>query len=288
MESSVSAADFYRRQASQQPPSNDWYLICIAIAYTSCHGADDDAGKKSFHCMMRYLLTVELVLTLLASVDVTLLMLVVRIMVLICAFFNAEFIPKSTKKLWVMACEQAPVVWQWLRNNAPVVWQGLREQWSDVRRYLAQQSVSTERGRPGNRGQGRRMFSPEGRTVSQDLQEVVMRAINPEPVMQEIRPEPSAEQEGNSQQLVVGRATGLPVPRVVTPEIVFQMPFDRWLAPTAPSPDAWMTDYNNQVAADAGHMQMVVHPEHSPNKRKRDEALTADFESERACKEART
>ena len=228
MESSVSAADFYRRQASQQPPSNDWYLICIAIAYTSCHGADD-AGKKSFHCIMRYLLTVELVLTLLASVDVTLLMLVVRIMVLICAFFNAEFIPKSTKKLWVMACEQAPVVWQWLRDNAPVVWQGLREQLSDVRQYLAEQSVATERGGLEDLVLRERSRSPHGRASSQGVEQ----EIEPDTVMQAIEPEPSAEEEGDRYQLVCVPSNEPQVPRVVAPAVphpvqAFQMHAPDW------------------------------------------------------------
>lgn len=169
MHSSMSAADFYRRQASQQPPSNDLYLIYVAIAYSVHHFANDD-GKKCLHSIMRYLLSAELMLTLLCS-DVPLLMLVVRIIVLICAFFNTDFIPTLTQTVWTMVRNNAPVVWQWLRDNAPVVWQWLREQWSDVRQHLAQQWVATERGRPEERGRGLRMFSPDGRPSSQHVEQ---------------------------------------------------------------------------------------------------------------------
>jgi hypothetical protein len=293
----MSGAQFYSRD-SEQPPSRDLYLIYVAIVYFTYHGANED-GKKRLHSIMRYLLPAELMLTLLCS-DVTLLMLVVRIIVLICAFFNADFIPTLTLRLWIMMRSNAPVVWQWLRDKAPVVWQWLHEQWSEVHQHLAQQWVATERG--GREalvtGARSRSPSPHERSRSQGVMpeitpEPVMPEITPEPVMPEIRQEQSAEQEGNSQQLVVGRATGPPVSRVVTPAIVssvvaFQMPFASWLTPAAPRPEPWMTDLQNKNSSDPANMQMVVHPDPLLNKRKRDEGLPAEPESERAAKIQRT
>jgi hypothetical protein len=58
------------------------------------------------------------------------------------------------------------------------------------------------------------------------------------------------------------------------------MPSARWSNPTVPSPEQWMTDLHNAMAADAGNMQMVVHPDHLRKKRERDEGLPAEPESE--------
>jgi hypothetical protein len=260
----MSGAQFYSRD-SEQPDSRDLYLIYVAIAYFVHYGANED-GKKCLHSIMRYLLPAELMLTLLCS-DVTLLMLVVRIIVLSCAFFNADFIPTLTLRLWTTVRSNAPVVWQWLRDNAPVVWQWLREQWSDVRQDLAQQWVATERGHrealvPGARS---RSPSPHERASSQGVEQAIK--TEPETVMQKIKQEPSAEQEGNSYQLVYVPSNEPQVPRVVASEVAypvqaFQMPPPDW--------NFWWT--NHKRKRDKG---LPAEPESEPE---------SESESERAAK----
>jgi hypothetical protein len=132
-------------QESQKPRSNDSFVIYVLFAYSVYHGADH-YGKQRVRCIMRYLLSAELILTLVFSDDVSLPMLVVRIMVLICAFFNEELIPTLTKMMWTMVCDNAPKVWQWLR-----------EQWHLWRPHAAQhpaqaQAPAQHQGRRNVRG----------------------------------------------------------------------------------------------------------------------------------------
>jgi hypothetical protein len=147
-------AQFYM-QESQKPRSNDFFVIFVLFAYSTYHGADD-YGKQRVRGIMRYLLSGELILTLLSNDKLPLWMLVVRIMVLTCAFFNEELIPTLTKMLWTMVYKCAQMVWQWLR-----------EQWPHVRQYLAQQWMATERGRSETQVQRARSRSPDGRPSSQ-------------------------------------------------------------------------------------------------------------------------
>ncbi len=135
-------AEFYMRDL-KEPPSPDLYLIHVVHLYTWYHSCSDE-GKKRFHTIMRYLLLVELILTLLSNDKLPLWMLVVRIMVLTCAFFNEELIPSLIKMLWTMGCDNAPKVWQWLCDNAPKVWQWLREQWHLWRPPATQQPAQAQ------------------------------------------------------------------------------------------------------------------------------------------------
>ena len=50
MPHSMHAAEFYMRE-SKQSPSNDFYLINVAIAYVLYHSASEDR-KKLFHKIM--------------------------------------------------------------------------------------------------------------------------------------------------------------------------------------------------------------------------------------------
>jgi hypothetical protein len=278
MDSPRSAADFYRRQASQQPPMSDFFLMYLAIVNSFYHGADD-AGKQLFRCIMRYLLSVELMLILLGIFDVHPLMLVVRIIVLICAFFNAEFIPMLTQSLWTKVCSYAPVVWQWLCDNAQVGCQWLCEQWRHVRQYLAEQREATERGRREQRVHGRRLSSPDGRPSSQHV-----------------------EQEKHEQLLLMngenhseerGQGVGLYLPDGrASSQDVEQQNTRQFVSINDPSNVGEGLDHLLSSYDSKSDVEEADHQDHQSNKRKRDENLPAEPESEpvpeRACQKQRT
>ena len=218
--------------------------------------------------------------------DVALMMLVVRIMLLFCAYFYEELIPTLIKMLWTTVRDNAPKVWRWLREQWPIVRQFLTQAWSHVRQYLTQhwghvrqylveQWLATERGQSETPVQRARSPSPDGRHSSQHVEPEthgLLLLTNGE--MQnadrnrKIALRKNAERSAETKRKNAERSPG----------ITLHIPVASLSNPTASIRDPWMTDMANTAAAQAGNMQMVVY---QPEKRKRDEGLPDEPERER-------
>lgn len=296
-------ADAWYKKRASQASSNHVYFIIVFIAYSAFHGFSG-GGKNRLHIIMRYVLPGDLMWTLWSSDNVPLLILVVKIVVLICAFFQEEFIPMLTKSLWTKVFEYTPVVWkclrdnarvvwQWLCDKAPAVWQGVRELLSDVCHYLAEHSVATERGRrealvPGARS---RSPSPHGRYGEQEDHQLLLMNVENH----------SAESgQGVGLSLSDGRASSQGVEQEIEPDTVMQainpepsaeeegnryqlvcVPSIEPQVPRVVSPAVPHFVQSFQMSAPDWNYWRKNPPKNPPKKRNRDK----DLEPERAAKD---